>query len=133
MIGAVTGGERSPARFLEDSECWKREADVDLRSLRVTCLLWVSLLLAGSGCTMLRPERQVIHPAKSLPATTPWDLAALSQPPQYEWADRQGPVWSLFYEGQAYKGKPTHVFAYYASPATLERKGTFSFGHGQSR
>jgi dienelactone hydrolase len=92
---------------------------VALRSLRVTCLLWVSLLLAGSGCTTLRPDSQAIQPAKSLPATTPWNLAALSRPPQHEWADRQGPVWSLFYEGQPYKGKPTRVFAYYASPATL--------------
>jgi hypothetical protein len=79
----------------------------------------MTLLLAGSGCTTLRPDRQAIHPAKSLPATTPWDLAALSRPPQYQWADRRGPVWSLFYEGLPYKGKPTHVFAYYASPATL--------------
>jgi dienelactone hydrolase len=119
MIDVVAGGGLWPARFLEDSERWKREADVALRSLRVTCLLSVSLSLAGSGCATLRPERQVIQPAKSLPATTPWDLAALSRPPQYQWADRQGPVWSLYYQGQPYKGKPTGVFAYYASPATL--------------
>jgi len=85
------------------------------RSWRVTCWLWVSLLLASSGCTLLRP----VQPAKSPSALQPWDLAALSRPPQYQWADRQGPVWSLFYEGQPYKGKPTHVFAYYASPATV--------------
>ncbi len=97
----------------------EKEADVVSRSLRVTCMLWVSLLLAGSGCTILCPDRQVIHPAKSLSTIQPWDLAALSQPPQYEWANRRGPVWSLFYEGPAYKGKPTRVFAYYASPATL--------------
>jgi dienelactone hydrolase len=61
-----------------------------------------------------------MHPAKSLPATTPWDLAALSQPPKCEWVDRQGPVWSLYYDGLPYKGKATRVFAYYASPATLK-------------
>jgi dienelactone hydrolase len=88
---------------------------VVLRSLRVTCLLSVSLLLAGSGCTLLRPERQAQSPS----AIQPWDLAVLRRPPQYQWADRQGPVWSLYYEGQLYRGKPTHVFAYYASPATL--------------
>jgi len=46
-------------------------------------------------------------------------LAALSKAPEYEWADRQGPVWSLYYHGLPYKDKPTRVFAYYASPATL--------------
>jgi dienelactone hydrolase len=74
---------------------------------------------------MLRPERQ----ARSPSAIQPWDLAALSRPPQYQWADRQGPVWSLYYEGQPYKGKPTRVFAYYASPTTLGMKrghSTFS-------
>lgn len=90
-----------------------------LRSLRVTCLLCVSLLLAGSGCATLNPGRSAIHPAKSLPATTPWDLAALSKAPKYEWADQTAPVWSLYYEGPQYKGKATRVFAYYASPATL--------------
>ncbi len=115
MIGAVTGGERSPTQVLENRECWEMEVDVIVRSLRVTCLLSVSLLVAGSGCSLLRAERQ----AKSPSVIQPWDLAALSRPPQYEWADRQGPVWSLFYEGPSYKGKPTRVFAYYASPATL--------------
>ena len=90
-----------------------------LRSLRVTSFLCFSLLLAGSSCTTLRPSRGGIPPAKSLPATTPWDLAALSEPPKYEWSDRQGPVRSLYYEGLPYKDKPTRVFAYYASPATL--------------
>jgi dienelactone hydrolase len=68
------------------------------------------------------PGRSAIHPAKSLPATTPWDLAALSEPPKYQWADRKGPVWSLYYQGLPYKGKPTRVFAYYASPATVDSK-----------
>jgi dienelactone hydrolase len=92
---------------------------VVLRSLRVTCFLCLSLLLAGSGCTTLGPGHSAIHPAKSLPATTPWDLVALSRPPKYEWADQAGPVRSLYYEGLPYKDKPTRVFAYYVSPATL--------------
>ncbi|MEN6578931.1 MAG: alpha/beta fold hydrolase [Phycisphaerales bacterium] len=86
-----------------------------LRSLRVTCVLCASLLLAGAGCA----TRGVIRPAKSLPETTPWDLAALSQPPTYEWSDQSGAVWSLYYHGLPYKGKATRVFAYFASPATL--------------
>ena len=90
-----------------------------LRSVRVMCFVCLSLFLAGSGCSTLGPRHRAIYPAAFLPATTPWDLAALSKPPQYEWADRQGPVWSLYYEGLPYKDKPTRVFAYYASPATL--------------
>jgi dienelactone hydrolase len=89
------------------------------RSLRVISWLFVlALSLAHGGCT-LRPEGNAIHVARSLPADTPWDLAALSRPPQYEWADRAAGVWSLYYQGQPYKGKPTRVFAYYASPVTL--------------
>src|SRR6476659_1607960 len=34
----------------------------------------------------------------------------------------KGPVRSLYYEGESYRGHPTRVFAYYASPATLEAK-----------
>jgi dienelactone hydrolase len=71
---------------------------------------------------MLRQGGAAIDPAASLPATTPWDLAALSEPPAYEWSQREGPVWSLRYEGQLYKDKPTRVFAYYASPATLKKE-----------
>ncbi|HKZ01885.1 MAG TPA: acetylxylan esterase [Pyrinomonadaceae bacterium] len=43
----------------------------------------------------------------------------MSQPPYFEWLDREGHVRSLHYQGRAYKGKPTRVFAYYATPAAL--------------
>lgn len=93
----------------------RKETDVVLRSLRVTCLLCSLVLVAGAGCSTCG----VIRPAKSLPDTTPWDLVALSKAPQYEWAEQSGPVWSLYYQGPVYKGRATRVFAYYASPATL--------------
>jgi len=92
---------------------------VRLRFRPVTHLLCSSLLLIASGCSIFRPQPVVIHPAKSLPATTPWDLVALSKPPHFEWADQTGPVWSLYYSGLPYQGRPTRVFAYYASPDTL--------------
>ncbi len=82
----------------------------------------MALLLAVSACTALRLESGVIRPAKSLPATTPWDLVALSKAPNYEWSDRESPVGSLYYEGLYYKNKPTRVFAYYCSPTTLGGK-----------
>lgn len=49
----------------------------------------------------------------------PWNLTALSQTPKFEWHDATSPVRSLLYSGEPYKGNPTRVFAYYASPATL--------------
>jgi len=54
-----------------------------------------------------------------LPSTTPWDIDQLSQSPKFEWLNQQGKVHSLKYAGETYRGKPTSVFAYYASPATL--------------
>jgi dienelactone hydrolase len=59
------------------------------------------------------------EPAK-LPETTPWKLDELSKPPKFEWVNEQEPVRSLFYAGENYGGKPTRVFAYYASPQTLD-------------
>ena len=91
-----------------------------IRALRLTCLTCVlACALASPGCALQQKESSVIRPSRSLPAAMPWDLAALSHAPAHEWSDREGPVWSLFYEGEDYRGKPTRVFAYYASPATM--------------
>lgn len=54
-----------------------------------------------------------------LPSYTPWDTKALERTPTVEWIDRAQPVQSLLYSGEPYQGKPTKVFAYYASPVTL--------------
>ncbi len=54
-----------------------------------------------------------------LPETLPWKLEELSQPPKLEWVDAKSPVRSLLYAGEAYAGKPTKVFAYYATPGAL--------------
>ena len=92
-----------------------------LQKMRLKWFLYVlAFLLANSGCSLLPQDSNIIRPAKSLPATTPWDLIALSKVPHYQWSQQGGQIWSLFYEGQNYKGKPTRVFAYYASPATLD-------------
>lgn len=94
-----------------------------LQKLRFRCSLYVLVfLLTNQGCTALRQDSNIIRPAKSLPAATPWDLISLSKTPNYQWFQQGGPIWSLFYEGHHYKGKPTRVFAYYASPATLDEK-----------
>ncbi len=49
----------------------------------------------------------------------PWDLERLSVQPKFEWVDQQGPVRSLFYWGEPYRGAATRVFAYYATPDTV--------------
>jgi dienelactone hydrolase len=99
----------------------ERNVDMALRKLYVTYIVCVLVFLfADSGCTVFRHDDNIIRPAKSLPSTTPWDLVPLSQPPEYKWSDRKSPVWSLYYNGEHYKNQSTRVFAYYASPATLE-------------
>lgn len=91
-----------------------------IRLLRLTCVMCaLTCMLVSPGCAVRPYESRVIRPSRSLPATTPWDLVELSDPPAYEWSDQEDPVWSLFYEGELYKGNPTRVFAYYASPATI--------------
>ena len=95
------------------------------RKASLACAVCVlAFLLANTGCTTFQQDSNTIHPAKSLPSTTPWDLIALSRQPGYEWADQEGPVWSFHYEGEVYKDNPTRVFAYYASPVTLGVEST---------
>ena len=57
-----------------------------------------------------------------LPESTPWDVEALSKAPAYEWVAKEGKVKSLTYRGLPYKGEPTSVFAYYASPSSFGMK-----------
>ena len=54
-----------------------------------------------------------------MPESTPWDVAALKKAPQYKWVRQEDDVHALLYSGEKYRGKPTRVFAYYASPKTL--------------
>lgn len=48
-----------------------------------------------------------------------WNLTELKKAPAMHWVSQTGPVHSLLYTGENYKGHPTEVFAFYASPATL--------------
>lgn len=56
----------------------------------------------------------------NLPASSPWNLEQLSQAPAFEWLDETSPVRSLTFTGEPYNGQPTRVFAYYATPGTLQ-------------
>jgi len=93
--------------------------------LNYRCILAAGvLLLAGSLCPAAK-KAHVIKPADTLPKTTPWDLKALSSAPDFKWTDCaiKG-VKALHYVGPNYKGKPTRVFAYYATPGTLAGDGS---------
>ncbi|MFT7173600.1 MAG: cephalosporin-C deacetylase-like acetyl esterase, partial [Paracoccaceae bacterium] len=89
--------------------CW-REA-VAVHSGVIKFVNVILLLLSGLP----------VHAAEPLPlpASTPWDVEALSKPPTHEWLQEDSPVKSLTYRGLPYKGKPTSVFAYYASPTSF--------------
>ncbi len=55
---------------------------------------------------------------KAAPAGTPWNLEALGKTPKVEWGE-SAKSRALFYAGEPFEGKPTRVFAYYATPGTL--------------
>jgi len=70
-------------------------------------LFWMSLCAAPAAGAATPVQRQV-----------PWDMAALSKPPKVHATDARPAkgMASFFYEGADYKGKPTWVFAYFATP-----------------
>ena len=58
------------------------------------------------------------------PEALPWDVEALSNPPQTWPAEgfEEPGVRALFYEGVSYKGAPTRVFAWYGMPEGAQGK-----------
>lgn len=83
-------------------------------------LTFLSALLFYILCGTLSHAADPIIRSPRLPETTPWNLKELSQPPAFEWVAKDEPVRSLFYAGEPYRDKPTRVFAYYATPGTLQ-------------
>lgn len=84
----------------------------------VKILICMLLIFISSG--MVAGMSGKLSPSSSIPIF-PWDMKKLSIPPSYTWQDPNGPIRSLIYEGPLYKGKPTKVFAYYATPGTLSQ------------
>ncbi len=79
-----------------------------------TFLMSISFLLAFSnGFT------QGVSLPLALKEVIPFNFKALADTPSFRWEDKTDTVWSLFYEGEKFEGKPTEIFAYYASPSTL--------------
>ena len=89
---------------------------------RISLAACAALLCCLPLAAAVRAEEPATGPivaAPELPASLPWDLAKLSQPPAVEWLDEASPVRSLLYAGEPYEGHPTRVFAYYATPASI--------------
>ncbi len=89
---------------------------VYIASMKLSALLVLPLLMA---CGRLAAEQ-----------VGPWDLDALkSVVPAMTWEHQDWPVHSLTYTGEVYKGHPSKVFAFYASPVTVGDvpKGTKKF------
>lgn len=54
----------------------------------------------------------------------PWNLTALKERvPEMTWIKRDTAIHSLTYVGEQFQGRPTRVFAFYASPSTLGTAG----------
>lgn len=86
-------------------------------------------LCRGRACVRLQGMKRLLCLAVSVlmtavlvaepaPPSTPWNLEVLSRAPVVEWSEG-AEVRSLFYQGEPYQGKPTRVFAYYATPGSL--------------
>jgi dienelactone hydrolase len=73
---------------------------------------------------MLRPALAVLFTAATLAAATPWDMKKLARPPHYEDAKgfHEDGVHAIFFDGPAWQGKPTRVFAWYAVPKSTDGK-----------
>ena len=62
-------------------------------------------------------------PAQEKEFSFPWDLETLYQAPAFRWEKDSGPIREIIYSGENYRGNPTEVFAFYASPNTLGISG----------
>ncbi|MBS0210062.1 MAG: acetylxylan esterase [Planctomycetes bacterium] len=89
-----------------------------MRTVLHRFVLLATLLMAAAKATAAEPIKR----SPNLPATTPWNLEALSEPPKVEWGEPSGGARELYYAGEPYQGKPTRVFAYYAVPKS-DREG----------
>lgn len=89
------------------------------RTPKVLCRFWLIIaVLCPVSVPCIAAASESIRPAHSLPETTPWNLEALSMPPDFEWSDGTQ-IRSLYYKSEPYNGKTTRMFAYYATPGTL--------------
>lgn len=120
---------RSWASLVSDPVQLRRIGEVVPGALELYSLFDLGVLLRKRGCTVTFTQDALRKPPAKLPKSTPWNIASLtSKVPKFQWLDRDSRIRYLTYSGEAFKGKPTSVFAFYASPATLGvAKGSRSF------
>ena len=87
-----------------------------LTGLLLTGLLLTGLLLTGSAGWA---DESSTGDQNSVMPLARWDMPRLSSSPAFRWVDSQSPIRSLLYQGEDFEGRPTEVFAYYATPGTL--------------
>ena len=87
----------------------------------VPCFTWCEdvTTVATLAAEKTTNAADAIRASTQLPATTPWNLAELSKPPEFRWTDETSRVRQLTYAGEQHRGRASRVFALYASPATL--------------
>src|SRR5688572_20561417 len=69
-------------------------------------LILVSLLAIGCQTTH-KPQSQ----------SGPWNVRDLERAPKFYWGTKTGLVQQVYYRGEPFQEKPTHVFAYLGRPA----------------
>lgn len=82
-------------------------------------LLRCSILSVAACATWLGVSVAQERPTDHAEQIGVWNLTELKKTPEMRWLSQTGPVRSLLYAGEAYEGRSTEVFAFYASPATL--------------
>lgn len=81
---------------------------------------------AAEGTNEIPPGSSVPVPDGKSAGQFPWDLAALKVAPKMEPAEelaqqaKEEGLQAIYYDGLAYKGKPTRVFAWYGAPKNVE-------------
>lgn len=75
------------------------------------------LKLVVVSCSLTLGE--TAHAASESSTDGPWKLESLQKAPQFWWLDEASPIRSLLYEGESYRGAPTEVFAFYATPGSV--------------
>lgn len=63
--------------------------------------------------------RLAVLPNCAAQTTHIWDMQQLSNAPDVKWLDSTSPIRSLTYASEEFQGKPTSVFAFYATPGSL--------------
>lgn len=87
---------------------------------------YCAAVLSFLTCTLSIGQGSQLSLPASLKGKIPFDFEQLASPPSFHWESQTDSVWSLTYEGGLFNGTETEIFAYYASPNTLQKKTSSS-------